>query len=127
MSNLSGFVKRIRDIMRNDAGINGDAPRIEQIAWMMFLKVYDAKEQALTSPIMRELERVVMLRVVDEYWMDRSADGRRSAGFRKQYAFPDAEKAPGRRLYAHPEGDRPDNVRRRQSVHEGRRASPPGH
>lgn len=45
MSNLSGFVKRVRDIMRNDAGINGDAQRIEQIAWLLFLKVYDAKEQ----------------------------------------------------------------------------------
>ena len=45
MSNLSGFVKRLRDIMRNDAGINGEAQRIEQIAWMLFLKVYDAKEQ----------------------------------------------------------------------------------
>src|SRR5574344_275998 len=44
MSNLSNFVKRIRDIMRNDAGINGDAQRIEQIAWMLFLKVYAAKE-----------------------------------------------------------------------------------
>lgn len=30
--------------MRNDAGINGDAQRIEQIVWMLFLKVYDAKE-----------------------------------------------------------------------------------
>ena len=45
MSNLAGFVKRLRDIMRNDAGINGDAQRIEQIAWMLFLKVYDAREQ----------------------------------------------------------------------------------
>lgn len=45
MSNLSGFVKRVRDVMRNDAGINGDAQRIEQIAWMLFLKVYDAKEE----------------------------------------------------------------------------------
>ena len=45
MSNLSGFVKRLRDIMRNDAGINGDAQRIEQIVWLLFLKVYDAKEQ----------------------------------------------------------------------------------
>lgn len=42
---MSNFVKRVRDIMRNDAGINGDAQRIEQIAWMLFLKVYDAKEQ----------------------------------------------------------------------------------
>lgn len=41
---ISNFVKRIRDIMRNDAGINGDAQRIEQMAWMLFLKVYDAKE-----------------------------------------------------------------------------------
>ena len=31
--------------MRNDAGINGDAQRIEQIAWMLFLKVYDVKER----------------------------------------------------------------------------------
>ena len=45
MGNMSNFVKRVRDIMRNDAGINGDAQRIEQIAWMLFLKVYDAKEQ----------------------------------------------------------------------------------
>ena len=45
MSDLGSFVKRIRDIMRNDAGINGDAQRIEQIAWMLFLKVYDAQEE----------------------------------------------------------------------------------
>jgi len=31
--------------MRNDAGINGDAQRLEQIAWLLFLKVYDAREQ----------------------------------------------------------------------------------
>ena len=40
----AGFIKRIRDIMRMDAGINGDAQRIEQMVWMLFLKVYDAKE-----------------------------------------------------------------------------------
>lgn len=45
MANLSNFVKRIRDIMRNDAGINGDAQRIEQMAWILFLKVYAAKEE----------------------------------------------------------------------------------
>ena len=45
MSNVSSFVKRIRDIMRNDSGINGDAQRIEQVVWMLFLKVYDAKEE----------------------------------------------------------------------------------
>lgn len=41
---LTNFVKSIRNIMRNDAGINGDAQRIEQIAWMLFLKIYDEKE-----------------------------------------------------------------------------------
>ena len=41
---ISGFVKRIRDIMRMDAGVNGDAQRIEQLVWILFLKVYDAKE-----------------------------------------------------------------------------------
>ena len=34
------------------------------------MEVYAAKEKEVTPPIMRELERVIMLRVVDEYWMD---------------------------------------------------------
>ena len=33
-------------------------------------RTYEAKEAAYGAPVMRELERVVMLRVVDEYWMD---------------------------------------------------------
>lgn len=45
MSLKTGFIKRVRDIMRMDAGINGDAQRIEQMVWMLFLKVYDAKEE----------------------------------------------------------------------------------
>ena len=42
---LNNFVKRLQDIMRNDAGINGDAQRIEQMVWILFLKVYNAKEE----------------------------------------------------------------------------------
>lgn len=42
---LNNVVKRLQDIMRNDAGVNGDAQRIEQMVWMLFLKVYDAKEE----------------------------------------------------------------------------------
>ena len=34
------------------------------------METYERKEQEVTSPIMRELERVIMLRVVDEFWMD---------------------------------------------------------
>ena len=42
---ITNFVKRIQDVMRNDAGVNGDAQRIEQIVWILFLKIYDAKEE----------------------------------------------------------------------------------
>lgn len=42
---ITNFVKRIQDVMRNDAGVNGDAQRIEQIVWTLFLKIYDAKEE----------------------------------------------------------------------------------
>ncbi len=42
---ISNFVKRIQGVMRNDSGVNGDAQRIEQIVWILFLKIYDAKEE----------------------------------------------------------------------------------
>lgn len=42
---INTLIKRLRDIMRNDAGINGDAQRIEQMTWILFLKVYDSKEE----------------------------------------------------------------------------------
>lgn len=41
---LNNFVKKLQNIMRNDAGVNGDAQRIEQMVWLLFLKIYDAKE-----------------------------------------------------------------------------------
>lgn len=41
---FNNFIKRFRDITRNDAGINGDAQRIEQLTWMLFLKIYDDME-----------------------------------------------------------------------------------
>ena len=42
---LNNFVKSIQDIMRNDAGVNGDAQRIEQMTWLLFLKIYDSREE----------------------------------------------------------------------------------
>ena len=42
---LSTFVKTIQNIMRSDAGINGDAQRIEQMTWLLFLKIYGNKEE----------------------------------------------------------------------------------
>ncbi|OHY29328.1 restriction endonuclease subunit M [Streptococcus parauberis] len=41
----NSFVKRIQDITRKDAGVNGDAQRIEQMSWMLFLKIYDSREE----------------------------------------------------------------------------------
>ena len=42
---VNNIVKRLQNIMRQDAGINGDAQRIEQMTWMFFLKVYDTQEE----------------------------------------------------------------------------------
>ncbi len=47
MTNLSGIVKSIRDIMREDRGVSGDGQRIEQLAWMLFLKIIDDKDQEM--------------------------------------------------------------------------------
>ena len=41
---MSAIIKSLEDIMRKDAGLNGDAQYIEQITWLLFLKVFDAKE-----------------------------------------------------------------------------------
>ena len=41
---ITSFVKRIQDITRNDAGVNGDAQRIEQMSWLLFMKIYDSRE-----------------------------------------------------------------------------------
>jgi type I restriction enzyme M protein len=44
MSNIGGVIKSIRDIFRKDPGLSGDAQRIEQLGWMIFLKLFDDKE-----------------------------------------------------------------------------------
>lgn len=41
---LNSFISTSRKIMRGDAGVDGDAQRIAQLTWLLFLKVYDAKE-----------------------------------------------------------------------------------
>ena len=45
MTNLGNIVKSLRDIMRKDAGVDGDAQRISQMVWMIFLKVFDSMEE----------------------------------------------------------------------------------
>ena len=57
------LVKSIQDIMRKDAGVDGDAQRVSQLAWMFFLKIIDDQDQELellnpgyTSPIPAEYQ-----------------------------------------------------------------------
>lgn len=42
---LSGVIKAVRDMMRKDAGLNGDLDRIPQLAWLLFLKAFDGLEE----------------------------------------------------------------------------------
>lgn len=62
MTNLKGVIEGIRRIMWQDTGLNGDAQRIEQLGWMLFLKIFSDKDKELellddnyTSPIPDEL------------------------------------------------------------------------
>ncbi|HEV2967261.1 MAG TPA: N-6 DNA methylase, partial [Candidatus Dormibacteraeota bacterium] len=41
---LSAIVKSARDIMRKDAGLNGDLDRLPLLSWLLFLRAFDAKE-----------------------------------------------------------------------------------
>jgi type I restriction enzyme M protein len=47
MANIRAVVSNIRNIMRLDKGISGDAQRLEQLGWMLFLKIMDDKDQEL--------------------------------------------------------------------------------
>ena len=42
---LATLIKRLQDIMRKDSGVDGDAQRLAQIVWLIFLKVFDYKEE----------------------------------------------------------------------------------
>lgn len=60
--NLTTTIKAIQDIMRKDVGVDGDAQRIGQLVWMLFLKIFDDREKQqeliqddYLSPIAEEL------------------------------------------------------------------------
>ncbi len=67
---LNAAIKSARDIMRKDAGLNGDLDRIPQLAWLLFLRAFDALEQR------RELtEREYRPAIEEPYrWRDWAAD-----------------------------------------------------
>ena len=47
---IGTLIKIIQDIMRKDVGVDGDAQRISQIVWLLFLKIFDDKEQEWELP-----------------------------------------------------------------------------
>jgi len=47
MKNLGGNIKRLRNFMRQDPGVSGDGQRIEQLGWLLFLKILDASDKEL--------------------------------------------------------------------------------
>lgn len=60
--NLSSTIKSIQDIMRKDDGVDGDAQRLGQLTWLLFLKVFDQREEeweddnaSYQSPLPEEL------------------------------------------------------------------------
>lgn len=74
---LSNTVKAIQDIMRKDAGVDGDAQRIGQLGWMLFLKIYsdleletELEDTKYKSPIPKKLRW--------ESWADESVAGKDS-------------------------------------------------
>ncbi len=75
IARLAGIMEGIFFIRGTLAGrkeqlLGKSAEELSDVVYEIAKNTYAAKEAAYGSPVMRELERVVMLRVVDEYWMD---------------------------------------------------------
>jgi type I restriction enzyme M protein len=97
MSNLSGIIKSIRNDMREDRGVSGDGQRIEQLGWMLFLKIFDDKDKELEllddkykSPIPEKFK-----------WRNWAADDEGMTGdellnFVDQQLFPTLKELPAR-------------------------------
>ena len=61
-------LRRFEGILFPKGAVDSD-PNVDDL-YELAVQTYEKKEAALTPAVMRELERVIMLRVVDEYWMD---------------------------------------------------------
>ena len=63
MKNIGNIIKTLQNIMRKDPGVSGDAQRIEQLGWMITLKILDDKDKELEllhdeyrSPIPKDIQ-----------------------------------------------------------------------
>ena len=71
---VNNIVKRLQNIMRRDAGINGDAQRIEQMTWMFFLKVYDTQEETWEYKASKEHKSFESIIPEDLRWRNWAVD-----------------------------------------------------
>jgi len=80
---VNNLIKRLQNIMRQDAGISGDAQRIEQMVWMFFLKVYDAQEEVWEYKAYKEkrdFESIIPEPLRWRNWAVDNADGNALTG-----------------------------------------------
>jgi type I restriction enzyme M protein len=88
---LAAIIKSARDIMRVDAGLNGDLDRIPQLAWLLFLKAFDDLEDK------REITDPNFKPVIPEPWRWRTWAGNRKLTGSDLIEFVNGELLPGLR------------------------------
>ena len=76
---VGALVKKIQNIMREDAGVNGNAQRIEQMVWMFFLKIYDAKEEEWEI-VQDDYESIIPEKLKWRNWAIDNGDGKALTG-----------------------------------------------
>lgn len=112
---VGALVKKLQNIMREDAGVNGNAQRIEQMVWLFFLKIYDAKEEEW------ELIRDDYVSIIPEElkwrnWAIDNSDGKALTGsdlldFVNNQLFPRLSTLPPQSEYLRGSGDRSIRIR----------------
>ena len=99
MSNIGGIIKSIRDIFRKDPGLSGDAQRIEQLGWMIFLKLFDDKDKEKALKAMgKTLEKGAISKSIKSAQLKDAAD---IALFGRMVANDPSLKVDGASMFAH--------------------------
>jgi len=93
MSSLSTTIKGIQDIMRKDVGVDGDAQRIGQLVWLLFLKIWDDREQEIEL-----MEEGFVSPLVNVTWTDVGGEVRKAKDLRWRTWAADPEGDTGDKL-----------------------------
>lgn len=93
MPSLSTTIKSIQDIMRKDVGVDGDAQRIGQLVWLLFLKIWDDREQEIEL-----MEDGFISPLVNVSWTDVGGETRKAKDLRWRAWAADPEGDTGDKL-----------------------------